>query len=328
MTINASDSTQGQGSYDGGYIYDPRGAATYARSLSHGGTLSKAAPHWLGDGDGRDLMPYLAWYEVEILNGDGSVWKPKGKEPPYIAQVGNNCTSRGDTACMDLFQCMDAVTVRPDEKDGPIPYRTACEATYAFSLALAGMRGDNGCTGHATARSASEVGRVSYRDMDGPDDEDRSRLVRYANDPKSVLNAMREKATSYRVGEAVLIETTADAKAWLANSGLFTIASGVGFETPRDERGICQVRGSWMHQMACVGYIESDGHPSFVIAQSWGPNQPKGPTPFRLPSFCFRVTEAAMSKILGWNDSWGHRSFAGFERRPLPNRWTGLDWGL
>jgi hypothetical protein len=319
-------STGGSAAYDGGYVHDPEGAERYARSLPHGGTLARAAPHLLGDGEGQDLMPYLAWYEAEIRNGDGSTWKPKGVEPPYVAQVGNNCTSRGDQAVMDLLQCVDAVTRDEGESDEAVPYRTSCEATYAFSLLTAGMRGDQGCTGHATARSAATIGRVGYRETGPPYEEDRGRLLRWANDPRGATEALREKAAPYRLADPVQIKTTAEARAWIANRGLITIASGVGFETPRDERGICEERGRWMHQMALVGYICSDGVPSFVVAQSWGPNNPRGPRPFHLPGFCFRARESVVQKILGWNDSWGHRAGPGFERRPLPARWRGVDW--
>ncbi len=36
------------GEYNGGYIYDPTGARAFRESLSHGGTLSMAAPHLAG----------------------------------------------------------------------------------------------------------------------------------------------------------------------------------------------------------------------------------------------------------------------------------------
>lgn len=314
--------------YNGGYVHDPEGARRFVASLSHGGTLTQAAPDWLGDGDGQDLMPYLAWYEVPILNGDGTVWKPAGVEPPYIGQVGNNCTSRGDTACMDLLQCVDAATRDPGEADEPVCYRTACEATYAFSLKEANMRGDNGCTGYHTAKSSYTIGRLSYKHLDGPDEEDATRLRQWANNPAAIVQKYGPAAAQYKLQEPVQIKTTQEARAWLANRGVITVASGVGFTMERDARGLCEASGTWMHQMAIVGFLCSDGTPSFVIAQSWGPNVPKGPTPFRLPSFCFRARESVVQKMLDWDDSFGHRlgSFKGFERRPLPDRWKGIDW--
>lgn len=314
--------------YNGGYVHDPEGARRYVASLSHGGTLSKAAPHLLGDSEGQDLMPYLAWYEVPIVNGDGSPWKGTSIEPPYIGQVGNNCTSRGDTACMDLLQCIDAAVQDEGELDEPVPYRTACEATYAFSLHLAGMRGDNGCTGYHTAKSSYQIGRLSYKHIEGAGEETKQRLSSWSSDPAAVVKKYGEAAGKFKLQEPVQIKTVAEAKAWLANRGVITVASGQGFTMRRDDKGICEKRGTWMHQMAIVGYICSDGVPSFVIAQSWGPNVPDGPTPFRLPSFCFRAREEVVAGMLGWDDSFGHRlgSFKGFERKPLPGRWKGLDW--
>lgn len=326
MPVMPAVGSSGPGGYNGGYVYDPTGAERFTRSLSHGGTLMRAAPHLIHDGEGMDLMPYRAFYESEILNGDGSVWKARGVEPPYISQVGNNCTSRGDQVVMDLLQCMDAMIQDKDELDEPIPYRTCCEATYAFSLFEGGMRGDQGCTGFATAKSATTIGRVSYREVDGKDEEDRARLVSWANNPEAVVKALKAKAEPYRLDEAVRIDTVDEARAWLFNRGLITIASGVGFETPRDSRGICEARGQWMHQMGIIGYLCSDGVETFVIAQSWGKDNPRGPTPFGIPSFCFRAHAKDVAKILQWKDSWGHRTFKGFERRRLPERWTGIDW--
>lgn len=319
--------------YNGGYIADPSGADAFARSLRHGGRLRVAAPHLMGDGEGMDLMPYLAFYETEIKNGDGSVWKAKGLEPPYIGQVGNNCTSRGDQVVMDLLQCLEATVARPGEKTRAVPYRTACEATYAFSLAEGNMVGDQGCTGFYTAKSATSVGRVSYKHIDGPDEEDPARLQRWARDPQGVTRALKATAEPFRLPEPVQIKSADEARSWLANTGLITIASGTGFEAPngtvapRDARGIVEPRGRWMHQMAIIGYICSDGIETFVIAQSWGPNVPAGPAPFRLPSFAFRARVPVVHDMLSrWNDSWGHRVAPGFERAPLPRRYTGVSW--
>src|SRR6185437_12305111 len=105
---------------------NPEGVAAICASLPHEPELMRAAPHWLGDGMTGDHMPYLAWYEVEIRNDDGAVWKPKGEEPPYGPQKGNNCTSEGLMHVLDLTQCLMAIDGTSSE-NVVVPHRTCVE---------------------------------------------------------------------------------------------------------------------------------------------------------------------------------------------------------
>lgn len=317
----------GLDSADFGWRPDPAGNEAFLRSLPHGGTLSAAAPQLLGDGAGQDLMPYKGWYEIEVTNPDGKVWKAKGEEPPYIPQTGNNCTSEGLMHCSDLLQVMDQADPEPGASDAPVFTRTCVETTYAFGLHKAGMSGDNGCYGGAMAAGASEIGLVPYRDVPPPYDETRQRLSSFARSPKTVVDQYAAKAAPYRLPAPVKITTVKEAVAWVANRGLITIASNVGFNSPRDEKGVCRRRGYWPHQMAIWGVLVSDGVETAVVAQSWGPNNPDGPRPFALPSFCFRITFDDFQRVLDQGDSWGFRKHPGFDRKPLPSRWTNAGWG-
>jgi hypothetical protein len=315
---------------DMGYRPNPAGVDYFTRQLSHPGPLALAAPGMMGDGQTGDILPYLAWYEVELLNDDGTVWKAKGAEPPYIPQVGNNCTSEGRMHCQDLLQVMDIADQVPDAQGNvPVFHRTCVEFSYASSLAAANMRGDQGCYGAATATAAYKTGEITYKDAGEPYQETRSRLVSWANNPTSVVAKYQSVASARRMGsEPVKITTTSEARAWLANRGLITIASDVGFNVPRDSNGICRRAGSWNHQMALWGAIDSDGHDTFVIVQSWGPGQPTGAQPFKIPSFCFRALASDIQAILDQGDTWGYRLFPGYERAALPDRWTSKGWGL
>jgi hypothetical protein len=314
-----------------GWVANPDGVTAVLASLPHAGRLAAAAPHMLGDGQAGDLKPYLAWYEVEIKNPDGALWKPKGDEPPYRAQTGNNCTSEGTGHLIDLLQAMEAADPPADGTDVPVPGRVCIEAMYAFGLAQAGMRGDRGCYGAALARAAHTIGTVSYAIAGQPYDEDRARLRQWATDPSSIVARFRDQAGKFVVGTVVQLQTWDDLVAWVANRGLATLASDVGFESPRQANGVMEARGSWPHQMFCGGVIRSDGIESAVIFQSWGPGNPNGfgpdrryveNRPFGLPSFAFRARRSAVERILAAGDSWGYRVFPGFERKPLPSRWT------
>jgi hypothetical protein len=319
-----------------GWVPNPDGVGRVLASLPHPGQLAAAAPHLMGDGQTGDLMPYLAWYEVEILGGDGTVWKAKDAEPPYVSQTGNNCTSEAVQRVADLMQCMDVADPPDGATDAPLPERMCVEATYAFGLAEAGMRGDEGCYGGAMAKGASEVGTVPYRLVGGPYEETRSRLVQFANNPSAVVAKYKDVAGKARFGSIAQITTFAELRAAYANRGLVTFASNWGFETNRQSNGIMEPAGSWPHQMAGAGVIDSDGVETAVFLQSWGPGNPNGfgrnpayiggNQPFKLPSFAFRVRRQYVERILAQGDTWAFFKHPGFQRKPLPSKWTNTGW--
>lgn len=278
--------------------------------------LSQAAPHWMGDGLTGDLMPWLAYYEVDVPG-----WKPKDEAPPYIPQVGNNCTSRGLADLIDLLQFM----MIADGRD--IRFIRACvEACYAFGLHKAGMRGDSGCYGGAMAAGAQEIGLIPYTDVDEPREETRSRLLSWAGNPAAVVEKYSAAAAPYRIGKRVRISTWEEYCAAVANRCGVTMASNVGYNTPRDERGICRRRGIWNHQMFCCGVVRSDGTETAVQYQSWGPTMPSGPRPFKLPGFGFRILKEDFLAQLAQNDCWMVGLFPGFAADPLADRWTNTGW--
>jgi hypothetical protein len=309
-----------------GWSPNPAAAAAFLSSLPHPGTLAAAAPQMMGDGKGQDILSYKAFKEVEILSPDGTVWKPKGQYPPYIGQLGNNCTSEGRVHTIDLLQAMEAAAPGDGATDTPVVHRACVEWAYASGLYAANMRGDQGCYGSAMAKASYEIGELPYRAIDAPYEETKSRLQSWSNNPKAVVDKYGDKAAPFKTPAPVKITTTEEAVAWLANTGGVTIASDVGFNVPRDARGVCRRAGSWAHQMCLWGVIVSDGVDTFVVCQSWGPHQPSGPQPFDLPGNCFRATFGDVAAVLAQGDSWGYRKFPGFERRPLPSRWTDLVW--
>jgi hypothetical protein len=307
--------------YNFGLLPDPAGVERIVASLPHGGELMAAAPHWMGDGMTGDHMPYLAYYEVEVPG-----WKAKDKEPPYIPQVGNNCTSRGMADGLDLLQFVEVADPSPDATEGLVFHRVCVEAVYAFGLALAGMRGDNGCYGAPIAKGVHDIGCITYDVAGGEKEETHSRLAEWARNPSAIVNQFKDKAGAFKVGSIARVTTWEEACAALANRRILTVASNVGYNGNRDEKGIVRRRGRWPHQMFYMGVIRSDGVESLVQGQSWGKNNPQGPQPFRLPSFAFRVTkEDAMAQISA-GDTWAIGIPPNFEKAPLPSRWTNAGW--
>jgi len=313
----------------GGYVPDPAATAAFEAEIARRRpvALRDAAPQLMRYGQEGDLMPYLAYYETEWKNPDGTIFKPKGEEPPYGAQTGNNCTGISTAHLIDLLQAMDAAEGRAEV------HVTSVEATYAFGLATAGMRGDRGCYGSALAKAVNTIGAVDCATVGAPFREDASRLQAYARNPAEVVAKYRSTAAAFKCDEIVKITRIEEALAWFANKGLLILPSNVGFANsmfgngagPRDARGIVPARGTWPHQMFGGGVIRSDGVDTVVIFQSWGRNVPAGPQPFRLPSFGFRSVFRDFERILADNDVWGIRKFNNFgplTPDPIPDRWT------
>ena len=298
--------------------------AGWPKHFGRPAALVESNPDWIGDGLTGDVCLWKAYGEVEVPG-----WKEKGKEPPYKTQPGNDCTAESTARGIDLLQFIEAAA--PTGETVPAwqgPGERACiEAIYAYGLAAAGMRGDQGCYGAAIAKGLQANGVVPYARVQGSPEVDAARLRQFANNPTGVVSAFREVSAPFRI-EASLITTWEAACAWWANRGVVTVASNVGFEArdgsiaPRDERGIVRAGGTWPHQMVSVGCIRSDGVETAVFLQSWGPNKPAGPTPFGLPTFAFRVVRSDFERILAQQDCWGYRNFTGFKRSPVPDRWS------
>jgi hypothetical protein len=311
---------------DLGWRKNDAGVLRTLSKLPRGGELRDNAPDWQGDGMTGDLLGFLATYEVEAKKPDGSIWKAKEAEMPYIPQVGNNCTSRGMADGVDQLQMMTIADPPPDATASIEFIRVCVEATYAFGLFKAGMRGDSGCYGSAVAEGAHEIGFVPYTEVDGVDEEDRTRLREWANNPRAIVDKYSVIAGNFRVGSIARVTTYEECCAGLANRGIITVASNVGYVGTRDSRGIIRRRGSWAHQMYYGGCIRSDGVETLVQFQSWGPMNPQGPQPFHLPSYAWRTVKEDVEAQLAEGDSWLIRLFPGFIRVPLANRWTNRGW--
>jgi hypothetical protein len=300
--------------------------AQWPKMFGRPASLAESNPDWIGDGMTGDVMLYKAYYEVEVPG-----WKAKGAEPPYKAQPGNDCTAESTARGIDLLGMIDAADPQGDTAVawiGP-EFRACIEGIYAYGLDAANMTGDRGCYGSAIAKGLQSHGVLSYARAGKPYDVDGQRLRSWSNQPGKIVQNFREVSVAFPI-EAVQITTWEAACAWWANRGVVTIASTVGFADPqrpdsprmRNDRGIVPAFGTWPHQMVAIGVIRSDGEETAVIAQSWGPNVPKGPQPFGLPSFCFRAVRKDFDRILAQGDSWGYRGWNGFRRSPVPGRWT------
>lgn len=273
--------------------------------------LMRSAPGLVGAVPDHDVMLYKAYKDV------------LGSYPNYPAQQIGDCTSFGHGHGHDLIQCVELSLAGGDSKG----YRETCtEAIYGAGREAGGMLGSgDGCYGSAIVKGMQTIGMVS-RESVGAYSGSRAKQWGRSGIPSEV----RKAAADHRLGDAALVTTVDEAASAIANGYTVSICSNQGFEGRggfhRDAAGICYAGGSWPHCMVMAGWICSDGRPSFVIFQSWGPTMPDGPQPFDLPPFAFRAESATVARILASKDSYALSKAAFFVARPLPAAWTNRGW--
>ena len=305
----------------GWYGYRPNPAAVQADVASfqarygRPAALRAAARDWMGDGMTGDFMNYLCWLELDIAD-----WKKKGDYPPYINQPGNDCTAESTSRGVDQIQAIGAA--QGQCAFSSVKDRTCIEYTYAAGLAVAGWHGDRGCYGQAMAQAMCETGALSYGAVGSPMEVDKGRLIQWANTPKSVVSKYGDQSKNFLIGERTQVQSWEEFCAIIANQGVVLLASSIGFNGDRDQAGIIRRRGVWPHQMVGVAVIRSDGTETGVIKNSWGQDFWKGPRPFQLPGDCFRAIRIDIEAILNQGDCWGLTRFPGFEKTPVPEKWT------
>lgn len=273
-------------------------AATFAPPLA------QAAPHLIGDA--KDALLYRAWKDV------------LGDYPHYVAQKIGDCTSFGSGHCIDLTQCIE-ISVGKE----PLAYLETCtEFIYGVGREIAGMLGgSDGCYGVAVAKALVEVGAVP-RKLVG--DYSGQRAKEWG--AKGVPAELKTEAAKHKLGAAALVTTLEELDAGLANCYVAAGGFSQGFTMHRDANGMCQQSGRWGHEQCCIGRRTRNGRREYLLGQSWGDNVPDGPLTDDQPSFSFWIDEAAMASILSQRDFLVFSKFGGFDRRPLPVKWSVKDY--
>jgi len=265
-------------------------------------TLSQTAPGLIGDeADGQPILVYKALKDV------------LGAYPPYPAQQIGDCVSFGHAHGLDMLQCVEIAL------GAPMDFRETCtEFIYGTSREVAGIlgRGD-GSYGSAAVEAMTKLGVLS-REMvpDGAYSGARAKSWgRYG-----VPADLKRKAASFKLGSAARVTTWAELVAALKNGYPVTVSSGQGFTMTRDAAGFCTARGVWGHCMV-IGGVRFD-RPGACILQSWGPDQPAGPTALDQPSFSFWADRSTVEGMLAQGDSWALAKAPEFAARALPEHWS------
>jgi len=266
--------------------------------------LSAASPGLVADApaDGSPVLLYKAFKDV------------LGDFPAYPAQEIGDCVGFGHGHGVDLLQCVEIALGAAAE------YReTDTEFIYATSRQAAGILGrQDGSYGSAAVTAMTTIGLVS-RDMlgaDGAYSGNRARQWGYTGAPRDVQDA----AAAYKLGSAARVGSWDELTAAVQNGYPVTICSSLGFTLQRNKDGFCDAKGTWGHCMVIAG-VRFD-RPGACILQSWGPNQPVGPTALGQPSFSFWADRTAVERVLAQGDSWALAKAPTFVARALPPSWS------
>lgn len=266
-------------------------------------TFAQAAPLLIGDeADGQPILVYKALKDV------------LGSYPTYPAQQIGDCVSFGHAHGLDMLQCIEIALGEPSD------FReTATEFIYGTSREVAGIlgRGD-GSYGSAAVEAMTTIGVLS-REMMGADGAySGARAKSWGR--YGVPAELKQKAATFKLGSAARVTTWEELTAALKNGYPVTVSSGQGFTLIRDAAGFCLAKGSWGHCMV-IGGVRFD-RPGACILQSWGPDQPTGPTALDQPSFSFWADRSTVEGMLAQGDSWALTKAPEFAARSLPEHWS------
>jgi hypothetical protein len=267
------------------------------------GQLRKVAPHLFGAPPQVDPVLLYKAYQT-VLGG----W------PPYVAQQIGDCTGEGHGHAVDVLQCVE-IALGADAT-----FReTDTEFIYAAGRMVAGILGEgDGGYGAAVCKAITSVGIVT-RAMLGPVDGvysgTRAKSWGATGPPAAVLAV----AKAYKLGMAALVSTWDELVAAVTNGYPVTICCDQGFTETRDAQGFVAPDGTWGHCMLIAG-LRFD-RPGACVLQSWGPEQPTGPTDLGQPDWSFWVDRSSVEAILGEGDSWALSKAPAFFPRQLPDAW-------
>jgi hypothetical protein len=266
--------------------------------------LRRAAPH-LFYAAPPQVDPVLLYKAYACLPGG---------DPNYVAQEIGDCTSFGHGHANDLLQCIEIGL------GGPLLFReTDTEFLYGESRKVAGiLKQGDGSYGAATVKAMTSVGMVS-RMMLGPADGVYSgqRAKSWgATGPPAAIEAV---AAGYKLGRAALVGTWDELVAAITNGYPVTVCCDQGFTEVRDAQGFVARKGKWGHCMFCAG-IRFDRQGACIM-QSWGRDEPTGPTDLGQPDWSFWVDRPAIEAVLDEGDSWALSKAPAFYPRELPASW-------
>lgn len=253
-----------------------------------------------GPNVGDPTRPVLLWDFAKIVNG--------GKHLPHLKQETGDCTSFGAANAIRYLMCYEMVRKGLISKPNtPFP-----PFLYGYSRVQIGkgqLGRSAGSLGSWVARAASEGGVLSFEDPGVP---------RYSGGLADQWGIRGPPDQFLSVAAKSLIKTTAlvdnkeDASLALLNGYPITVASSRGFRmqgTVKNGKLFGVPSGTWMHQMAFLGYDPDDD--SFYCQNSWEEDM-HGDEPDGAPPGGFWVDGRVADGMLRQGDSFAWSQFDGF----------------
>jgi hypothetical protein len=231
-------------------------------------------------------------------------------------QTTGDCVSHSERNAGSIDYCTDAYFGETTFKG-----RLATENIY-------GWRGHGGqganCSRLATYVSQSGPGGFLPRDKytDGSNSVDLSRYNSSIghnwgrSGTPSWLNKIASKNKAMRVFSC---KSIAEARSALALGFGISMCSGYGFDSTRNQDGLCEQKGGWSHAMAWIGVDDSDyahqkyGGPLFLVQNSWGAWN-NGPRKYEQPVGSFFIRPQVAEKMIKAGGGWITAAVRGYDR--------------
>jgi hypothetical protein len=261
-----------------------------------------------------------------------------GTDAPKGPQGIGDCVSWGFGGMTNYFQCVQiSIALRdeglfgsPQEEQneflksiGISTYEEiATESIYALSrVEVGGQRGSysDGSVGAWAAKALTDYGLLSRPELSrlglSPDYNPKRAKDWGAKGLPDNLEPTAKKHP-YKIMSSV--RSFNDLAKLIENGKPTAICSNRGFSMIRDRQGFCSQKGTWYHCMFAVA-VRYD-RPGALLAQSWGPNTPSGPTDLEQPDNTFWVDEKVLDGMLRQGDSFSGDEFEAYQSRD-PSIW-------
>lgn len=297
--------------WDFGYrpFLAPAATARLVGSLraAHGAArFADAAPHLAGTGEGKTVILHQA------------AKKTLGAFLRSQYQDRGTCVSRGAKRIVDLTQCVQIA-------GGAIHEFKYVSHAYIYGTCRehgGDLSNEDGAVGAWAAWSVANDGNLTNEDA-GDDDNADALAVKWG--ARGVPAETKTKGRLHLIKRVAQARSFAEVRDAICNGYGVTIASDVGYEGnggfKRDQNGACRAGGSWAHQMCYTGYCDdlAGQGPHLLQDQSWGPDQPGGPTgPIEIPTYSFWTRQRDAERQIAQGDCWIFSAFDGWPSGQLP----------
>ncbi len=259
-----------------------------------------------GTGAGKQAFLYK-FYEKAI----GHRTIPHAQEAP-------DCVSHGFGHAVDVLTCVRMFMLNQPER---WITEAATEVIYAGSRneVGGGLRG-GGSTGVWAAEWIQQWGillRQRYGDYD---------FTNYSGDIANKLgrigvpDELEPLCKLHPVRTCTLVNSYEECRDSIANGYPVIMCSNLGFNDERDSEGFLRRgRKPWYHAMAITGIDDAYRRPGALVQNSWGPNNPTGPTRHDQPDGSFWADAEVIDAGMRQGDSIAISDYVGYPRVNVPD---------